>query len=84
LDPNPEVDCLCQACLLAAIASEVNANSKPQTVLQRTQIAALGTPPTPSEGQDFYMEEGLLVMTRWYLLRRGYCCDNGCRHCPYP
>jgi len=37
-------------------------------------------------GDDGYMdpETGLFVMTRLYLERRGYCCDNGCRHCPYP
>ena len=21
--------------------------------------------------------------TKAYHLRRGYCCDNGCKHCPY-
>lgn len=26
---------------------------------------------------------GLFVLTAQYLLERGYCCDNGCRHCPY-
>ena len=35
------------------------------------------------EGEDYYIENGLMVLTARYLLRRGYCCDNGCRHCPY-
>ena len=35
------------------------------------------------EGIDFYFEEGLMVLTRKYLLERGTCCDSGCRHCPY-
>ncbi len=26
---------------------------------------------------------GLFVMTEAYLADRGYCCGNGCRHCPY-
>lgn len=26
---------------------------------------------------------GRFVMTAGYLAERGYCCDNGCRHCPY-
>ena len=34
-------------------------------------------------GVDFYFEDGLMVLTRKYLLDRGTCCDNGCRHCPY-
>jgi len=35
------------------------------------------------EGRDFYFENGLMVLTRHYLLNRGYCCERGCRHCPY-
>ena len=26
---------------------------------------------------------GLFVMTAPYLLERGYCCEHGCRHCPF-
>jgi hypothetical protein len=33
--------------------------------------------------QDFYYESGQLVFTREYHLRRGYCCKNSCRHCPF-
>ncbi len=36
------------------------------------------------EGQDYYFEDGLMVLTERFLLNRGYCCNNGCRHCPYP
>jgi len=32
---------------------------------------------------DFYFESGLMVFTATYHLRRGYCCETGCRHCPY-
>ena len=36
------------------------------------------------EGIDYYLnKEGLLVFTEKYLLDRGYCCGNGCLHCPY-
>lgn len=35
------------------------------------------------EGKDFYMENGYRIMTKEYLVNRGYCCANGCRHCPY-
>jgi len=35
------------------------------------------------EGRDYYFENGLFVLTEYFLLRRGYCCENGCRHCPY-
>jgi hypothetical protein len=32
---------------------------------------------------DYYVENGLYVFTEHYLLKRGYCCQSGCRHCPY-
>jgi hypothetical protein len=35
------------------------------------------------ENEDYYFENGLMVLTSQYLLRRGYCCEQGCRHCPY-
>lgn len=31
----------------------------------------------------YYMENGLIVFTAAYLLKRGHCCKSGCRHCPY-
>jgi hypothetical protein len=35
------------------------------------------------EGVDFYIEDDKLVLTAKYLSERGYCCGNGCRHCPF-
>jgi hypothetical protein len=35
------------------------------------------------EGVDFYREGGYVVFTAAYHLRRGFCCESGCRHCPY-
>lgn len=36
------------------------------------------------EGEDFYFnEEGLMVLTEKYHLKRGVCCGNKCSHCPY-
>lgn len=35
------------------------------------------------EGLDYYIENGLMVFTGEFLQRRGYCCERGCRHCPY-
>jgi hypothetical protein len=28
-------------------------------------------------------DSGLFVLTARYLADRGYCCEQGCRHCPY-
>jgi Family of unknown function (DUF5522) len=36
------------------------------------------------DADDFYYSpEGYIVFTEKYLLKRGYCCQNGCKHCPY-
>jgi hypothetical protein len=52
------------------------------------------SPATPAPGEapqsaellqpgDFYMEGPYMVFTEAYHLRRGYCCNSDCRHCPY-
>ncbi len=35
------------------------------------------------EGIDYYYEGPYLVFTEAFLRGRGYCCESGCRHCPY-
>lgn len=36
-------------------------------------------------GQDGFLDPitGLFVMSAGFLSRRGWCCERGCRHCPY-
>ncbi|MDQ3140703.1 MAG: DUF5522 domain-containing protein [Bacteroidota bacterium] len=34
--------------------------------------------------EDYTIEDGLYVFTREYHLKRGYCCESGCKNCPYP
>ncbi len=36
-----------------------------------------------AEAGDFYFDGPYCVFTEAYHLRRGSCCGNGCRHCPY-
>ena len=36
------------------------------------------------EGIHFYYnKDGLFVFTKQYHLEKGYCCGNGCLHCPF-
>lgn len=36
------------------------------------------------EGIHYYINDtGYIVFTSQYHLERGYCCGNGCLHCPY-
>ncbi|QNI37816.1 DUF5522 domain-containing protein [Edaphobacter albus] len=39
--------------------------------------------PSDLAPEDFYYEGPYLVFTAAYHLKRGYCCNSGCRHCPY-
>lgn len=60
--------------------SEHSATSRPlHPASQRAHDTAVAA------GRDHYIDPvtQLLVMTETYLARRGYCCSNGCRHCPY-
>ncbi len=41
------------------------------------------SPMTALAPEDFYWEGPYLVFTAAYLLKRGYCCNSNCRHCPY-
>lgn len=50
---------------------------------QTRQVPDPSEPARVIEGRDYYLENGFYVFTAEFLLRRGYCCGNGCRHCPY-
>ncbi len=65
-------DCLCINCLR-------DLNDK------LTVISGLSLPKSSeyTGGVHFYIENGHFVFTETYFLLRGYCCQNGCRHCPY-
>ncbi|MCH8556120.1 MAG: DUF5522 domain-containing protein [Schleiferiaceae bacterium] len=34
-------------------------------------------------GDFYYSPEGFIVFTEQYHRKRGYCCQSGCKHCPY-
>jgi hypothetical protein len=35
------------------------------------------------EPGDYYLEDGLVVFTSQFHLKRGRCCGCDCRHCPW-
>ncbi len=44
----------------------------------------LDKPHKALEADDYYLnEKGLMVFTEQYHRKRGYCCKNTCRHCPW-
>ena len=36
------------------------------------------------DSKDYYLsDDGYIVFTESYHLKRGYCCQSSCKHCPY-
>lgn len=36
------------------------------------------------DSMDYYLsDDGYIVFTESYHLKRGYCCKSSCKHCPY-
>lgn len=56
---------------------------KPDPPVEKVETVQPIQPPKLIEGIDYYREGGFIVMTEQYLRKRGYCCNSGCRHCPY-
>ncbi len=52
-------------------------------VIQRETTNPVLTSADALRPEDFYWDGPYLVFTEAYHLRRGYCCNSGCRHCPY-
>jgi hypothetical protein len=74
--------CLCGRCL-SAVARHTAVGESAETAVEHARAEALES--TPTADADFYLDElGRTVFTAAYHLKRGYCCENGCRHCPYP
>jgi hypothetical protein len=40
-------------------------------------------PDAPLTPENYYLENGFIVFTAAYHLKRGTCCGSGCRHCPW-
>lgn len=75
----PDQDCLCPACLAEAIAQlTLSGNSATESSVSRASAEG-----SLVEGLDYYLEGAAMVFTAEFLLRRGYCCESGCRHCPF-
>jgi len=65
-------DCLCNKCLM-----EFN------KLVKEFRDESLPPPEAMVEDVHFYVENQCLVFTEFYHILRGYCCESGCRHCPY-
>ena len=79
-------DCRCPKCLKEVVKEKIADFIEASHVENISPVIPkryLNNSAQPIEEIDYYMENGRLVFTEWYHLKRGYCCGNNCRHCPY-
>ena len=84
MSPTIEQDCLCPSCLGGAINNKIDALVKEVGMESFQKLA------DPYRAQaklvknvDFTIEDELYVFSKWYLIKQGKCCKNGCKNCPY-
>ncbi|UOK42432.1 MULTISPECIES: DUF5522 domain-containing protein [Flavobacterium] len=83
--PIDVIDCLCPGCFKNACAVKIEDYVATVSAESAIENRAKDLPKTTRliEGIDYYIENGNYVFKEWFHLKRGHCCENGCRHCPY-
>lgn len=84
--PDPLINCMCAPWLHNATKEKIDAyvlEMTPNKAIANNKAARLPKSKLLIEGIDYYIENSLCVFMAWHHLKRGDCCKNGCRHCPY-
>jgi len=80
-----EQDCRCPTCLARVIGKrieeQIHSKNHEEMIVLAEQYK---NNHPPIEHIDYTIEDGLQVFSHWHHLKRGSCCGNDCRHCPYP
>lgn len=76
-------DCLCPTCLPVALNEQIEKFIASNPIEKVIVAAQKQSTPTLLENIDYTIEDGNWVFSKWYHLKRGTCCDNGCRNCPF-
>lgn len=80
----PESGCLCPDCLARAVGAALECYIDTHSQEQALSLARHYAGQKPLlEHIDYTIEQGLYVFSRWFHLKRGQCCGNACRHCPF-
>ena len=75
--------CLCPECLAAAQNKKINQLIESGPLDKAIHIAAKYRDAELIQNLDYTVENGKWVFSKWYHLKRGYCCYNDCKNCPY-
>ena len=77
-------DCLCKDCLIEIQNEKITTFIDNKPLNETLKFAAeFYNPDNLIENFDYTVEKEKWVFTQWFLLKRGFCCDSGCRNCPY-
>ncbi len=79
-------ECVCPTCLKVKVKESIDefVEEFKKGAIENIAPAFNNKPSSFINGIDYYIDNGAWVFLEWAHLKRGYCCGNGCRHCPYP
>ena len=96
-DTMPQQFIVTSKCFLTTLSTELSTWQNSNSLHKRKSTSKMKVPQEPKPNltstsnasrdeqstQDYYFENGFLVFTAAYHLKRGSCCGSGCRHCPF-
>lgn len=83
--PTTAIDCLCPVCFKKSCSQKIDEyvnTLTPETALHN-KATLLPKSTHLIEEIDYYLENGNYVFKAFFHLKRGNCCKNDCRHCPF-
>ena len=84
MSPTLDQDCFCPSCLGDAINNKIEALIDENGMESFQKLAEpYRAQPKLIKNVDFTIEDELYVFSKWYLIKQGSCCKNGCKNCPY-
>ncbi len=75
--------CLCRDCTLTKINLFLNALYQQPLKNQLSFAASFSSHNPLIENLDYTMQNNYMVFSRWFFLKRGTCCKNNCKNCPF-
>ncbi|WP_210798051.1 DUF5522 domain-containing protein [Pseudoalteromonas ostreae] len=75
--------CLCRDCTLTKINLFLNTLYKRPLKEQLAFAKSFHSNDNLIEHLDYEMQNSYMVFSRWFFLKRGKCCKNNCKNCPY-
>jgi len=77
-------DCRCKSCLAVIINERIQALIKSSQLNEMIELSyPFSNKNKLIESIDYCIENSNYVFSAWYHLKRGHCCGNACRNCPY-